>query len=108
MTTVTLWCGCRPSRGSGNAKSDCKSDVRECNLALGSHEDNMRDRTRNGGDTVGMKNAQAKLDDDSVREIRRRYRSGESLSRLAKEFRVSKNTVAGVVNGKTWRHVADE
>ena len=87
--------------------NDDKLDVRECNLALGTHQDNMRDRTRNGGDTTGAKNGQAKLDEDRVRQIRRRAAAGESHPALAKEYAVSKQTVAAIVSRRAWKSVTD-
>lgn len=47
--------------------------------------------------------APKKLDDDKVRELRRRI--GEPIARLAREFKVSRPTVRDIQNGVTWKHV---
>lgn len=86
--------------------NDDKQDNREVNLALGSHRDNMDDRRKNKGDPIGEKNPARKLDDQSVREIRRRFDAGEGITSLAREFSfVSRSTIASVVLRKTWKHV---
>lgn len=55
---------------------------------------------------IGTKNVNAKLNDESVREIRSIYKSGyKNQYELAEMFSVSQNTIAAVVNNKTWRHV---
>jgi hypothetical protein len=87
--------------------NDVKRDNRPCNLALGTHRDNMEDRTRNGGDTAGSANGQAKLTEESVRAIRRRVASGESRATVAAEYGIGRSALADVVRGRTWKHVTD-
>jgi hypothetical protein len=41
--------------------------------------------------------------DDQALEIRRRARTGESLSALGREFGVHHSTIARIRDGKTWR-----
>jgi len=48
----------------------------------------------------------AKLTEDKVREIRRRYPS-EIGSELAKEFGISTTCISGIVRGLRWKHVAN-
>lgn len=55
----------------------------------------------------GMKNAQAKLTDAQVIDIRRRYAAGELQVPLAAEFGVSQLTVSVIVRRKTWRHLKE-
>jgi len=51
-------------------------------------------------------NPMAKLTDQKVTEIRRRFDSGErSQKLLAEEFGLNINTLCSIVNGKTWRHL---
>ncbi len=88
--------------------NDRKKDNRPCNLALGTHQDNMDDRTRNGGDTLGEGNGQAKLTEEKVRDIRRRVAAGESRASVAREHGISKSALADVVRLRSWRHVQDE
>lgn len=57
-------------------------------------------------DTRGIRNGHAKLNPDSVREIRRRIKEGGvSQTQLAREYDVAKSQISMVVNRKTWSHV---
>jgi DNA-binding XRE family transcriptional regulator len=47
----------------------------------------------------------AKLDDDSVRELRRRASAGESRTSLGRAFGVSRQTASDIVDRKLWRHI---
>ncbi len=53
------------------------------------------------GTTVGG----VKLNDEIVREIRRRFRDGETQTALAAEFGIGQQTACKIVHRKTWRHV---
>lgn len=58
--------------------------------------------------TRGELNAQAKLDEESVRAILEEYaRGGVSQAKLGMKFGVSQAQVYHIVNGKSWRHVYD-
>ena len=51
----------------------------------------------------------AKLTDDEVRQIRRRYGNGdETRVGLAKEYGVTESTIGRVVHRMAYRHVEDE
>jgi len=63
---------------------------------------------RSPGALRGEKQPAAKLTEDGVREIRRRYRRGASISELARDFEVSRPTIRSVLLAKTWAHVVDE
>lgn len=55
---------------------------------------------------VGEAAGNAKLTDDAVREIRRRYAEGGiSQQKLADEYGVNQSKISDVVNRRTWRHV---
>ena len=48
----------------------------------------------------------ARLNEDKVREIRRRYwHQGESQASLARELGVAQATVHAVISGRSWGHV---
>jgi hypothetical protein len=54
----------------------------------------------------GSRHGGAKLTEDAVREIRRRYfDKGDTFEVLARAFLVSPQTIGLVVHKKTWRHV---
>lgn len=59
-----------------------------------------------GDATRGSKKWCAKLDDDKVRDIRRRYESKQATQvELTHEYGVSDGVISRVCNYKTWRHV---
>jgi len=74
-------------------------------LFLGTQADNDADRTTKGRSSRGSRHPDAKLNPETVREIRRRVASGEQQTALAREFGVSKTTLNQMIHGKTWRHV---
>lgn len=54
----------------------------------------------------GERHGAAKLTEKDVREIRRRYAAGgETFASLSDAFRVSPQTISGIVHLRSWRHV---
>jgi group I intron endonuclease len=53
----------------------------------------------------GTRHPFAKLTETQVRQIRSRFESGVSQSRLAKEFKVSRPTIADVVGHRSWKQI---
>ncbi len=75
-------------------------------LALGTQKENIQDKfihkTCARGETHGL----AKLTEESVRKIRKMYKSGSLTKReIARIFGVDPNAIQSVLNGKTWKHV---
>lgn len=100
----------------GLHKCDVRNCVRPDHLFLGTQLDNMLDMWRKGRGVSGMTthpeciphgeaNYNARLSEDSVRYIRVRHSSGESLSSLAYDYGVSKKLILNVVHRRAWRHV---
>lgn len=54
----------------------------------------------------GSKNPSAKLTDEQVRELRKRYDAGENRADLAKRFGVSKSLLWLIATKQIWKHVA--
>lgn len=77
-------------------------------LRWGSNLDNAADRVarERGRHPNGENHYRAKLNEQQVREIRRRWAMGESQVSLGAAYGVDRNTIAGAVHGKTWRCVA--
>lgn len=72
-------------------------------LFLGTTQDNTEDMRIKGRAAKGINIHTAKLTEDQVREIRKKYDSGNYTYRgLSAEYGVS---VDHVINGKGWRHV---
>lgn len=89
-------------------------DNRRCcnprHLFVGTHADNMRDRHRKGRTVVpppraGAANAQARLTEGDVAEIRWLHAANHARRALAVAFGVSPSAITLIVNRKTWRHV---
>ena len=77
-------------------------------LFLGTHADNVADKHMKGRarNAVGEQQAFAKLTDDSVREIRMLYATGQySYADLGKKYEVDRSCIRRVVNLETWTHV---
>ena len=84
-------------------------------LYLGGHSDNYRDTVAAGTAIVGSKSPKAKVDEETVRQIRNLYGSDFSRNRwrpkpwtqqeLADEFGISLGTLNFILHRKTWRHV---
>lgn len=84
--------------------------VRPDHLFLGTNEDNMADmRLKHRAATPpvhrGQDNPNARLNQHSVRAIRRAVARGESMYSVAKRYPVSKQTIISVVKRRTWAHV---
>lgn len=56
----------------------------------------------------GEHHGNAKLTEESVREIRRLYNEGQRYDEIAPKFGVTKYTVASVIKGRTWSFVSDK
>lgn len=77
-------------------------------LWLGTVRDNNADRDAKGRQARGETSGGAKLTDDAVREIRRRYIDKNRYSNareLAEQFGVSSSTIVAVARHRTWKHV---
>jgi hypothetical protein len=89
---------------------DNRACVNPSHLFLGTDLDNVRDMDAKGRrvntPTRGAANTHAKLTDEKVREIRRRYPS-ETQAALAREFGVSAPTISSIIRRKMWAHVKE-
>jgi hypothetical protein len=74
------------------------------NLRWATHVENCRDRVLHGTESIGVRNPAAKLDEESVRQIRM-MASLFSAVELGDVFGVSKYAIADVLSGNTWSHV---
>lgn len=70
---------------------------------------NNRDAARKGRNSHGERRPNAKLTEDQVAEIRRRYIPYHPVhggAAMAREFGVGSRTVNDIVRGRNWKHVA--
>jgi hypothetical protein len=90
-----------------NHKNGNKLDNRPANLEYLTLPENTRHAAGLGLMQRGAERPLAKLTDEAVRDIRRRYRAGGIFQReLGAEYGVGQQTIQHIVSGETWRHVA--
>jgi len=83
-----------------------RRDNRLVNLSYGTKlKNNGEDKRRDGTAPIGIRNPNARLTDEIVRECRRRVAVGESCAALAREFGVEYTSMQNAVAGDAWRHV---
>lgn len=55
---------------------------------------------------IGEHNSNCKLNEDDVRTIRKEYDEGKkSLSKIASDYKVARQTIHKIVKRWTWKHV---
>jgi hypothetical protein len=64
-------------------------------------------RKRNRTRTTGVNNFNAKLNPDSVRQMRSLFDAGSSVTEIASKFGVAPTTAKKVAHRLAWRHVAE-
>lgn len=79
--------------------------VKPSHLSLGTDRENLAHRDRLGRQAHGQRHAHSKLNDEKVRDIRRRYAEGETGSSLAREYGVKQPAISSVIRRMTWAHV---
>lgn len=83
-----------------------RHDNRLENLKWGTFAENQMDRVKHGTDNRGVRNSQAKLDENKVRYIRDIYSQGnKTQTELALKFGVDSSVISEIVNRKLWKHV---
>lgn len=86
------------AHGDGDKKNPALS-----NLRYATRSENEADKIAHGTQASGSKSPLARLDENQVREIRRR--SSESHDNLAREFGCSTFNIRDIVNRRSWRHI---
>jgi hypothetical protein len=87
-------------------RDDDKYNNRLSNLYWGTPADNVRDRIVNGRNPLGVDSSASKLSDADVIEIRRLLSEGtRSVRAIGRLFNVHKNTILGIRDVVTWKHV---
>jgi hypothetical protein len=78
-------------------------------LTFGSHADNMRDMVEADRQAKGTDNGSAKLTEEQVLDIRRRYAEGGVTQRsLAAEYGVARSLICNIVRRKIWAYLDDD
>lgn len=91
-------------------KCDNSLCVNPNHLFLGTHADNMRDKSNKGRAYNGYRKGEAqpssKLTEDDVVKIRILLKTGRfTIKSIAEEFNVVGQTVSDIKTGKTWSHI---
>lgn len=91
-------------------KCDTPCCVNPEHLFLGTHIENIADRTRKGRSAKnsfpGTKSATAKITEEIALQIRSEYSSGFlNQYELAKKYGVNQPSISYVISRKTWKHV---
>ncbi|MGK5049619.1 HNH endonuclease [Janthinobacterium sp. GB4P2] len=81
-------------------------DSKAANLAWGTAKDNAADAMRHGTVGPGMKARRRKLNEDQVRQIRRRFQAGEMGAVLAREYGVCESYPSQLSRGVHWAHLS--
>lgn len=89
---------------------DNRSCVNPSHLFLGTDKENMQDMTdkgrRRSNTPVGINHCHAKLTNEKVLEIRRKYTPRViTLQDLADEYEVSKRLIYLIVKKQIWKHI---
>lgn len=82
--------------------------VNPAHLFLGTHQDNMDDKTIKGRNNPpkGEEHFRSKLTEIQVKEIRERYANGgTSHKKLGDEYGITKQGISEILHFKCWKHI---
>jgi len=102
---MAAFIGPRPAGYITNHINNDWRDNRLANLEYITQKQNVAHSYRQGRAPLGMNKPCAKLTDDAVRDIRRRYAKGEVQTVLAAEYGITQVQISSVVRRRTWKHV---
>lgn len=80
--------------------------VNPAHLFLGTKADNNADKAQKDRSTFGSLCPTAKLTEDRVTEVLRRYEAGESQTQVARAVGVSRSAVRSLLIQRTWRRAS--
>ena len=108
LVVAETFIGPRPAGMQTNHIDGDKGNNRASNLEYVTPAENVRHSLDVLGvvRSPGEANGNARLTDDDVRDMRRRYLQGESRQDLALAFNIDATHVWRIVTNRSWRHVA--
>ncbi len=87
-------------------KCDNPPCIRPDHLFLGTLQDNNKDKATKGRSLIGERNANARLTENDVREIRELYnRGGFTCRSLAELYKVTFPHISGIITRRFWRNI---
>ena len=86
-------------------KCDNPSCVRPDHLFLGTQDDNMKDAAKKNRMPKGTHHHNHLMTEDRVAELRKQRRLGLTYRELSEMFQIHLQTVAAIVQRRSWRHV---
>lgn len=95
--------GMQVAHGDGD-----RQNARLDNLRYATALENAQDKHRHGTTCRGESDGNSKLTEAQVRDIRARYRAGETQPSLAKLFGISSSQVSNIIRAASWAHVESE
>lgn len=75
------------------------------NLRWATCLENQRDRYLHGTSNRGLGNANTKLSEEDIRDIRKMYADGCSKHEIARKFDMTYENAHAIVIGRTWKHL---
>ena len=86
----------------GNKKNNCVTNLEWC-----TGEYNLNHAWSNGliNGLKGEKNGRSKLNDSQILEIREKFKNGEKIAKISRDYNVSWTLIKFIVTGKNWKHI---
>lgn len=85
-----------------------RMDNRLCNLAWGTHVENMDDQRRHGTLRIGSRSHLARMTEAQIEDIFRRAASGERYSSIAKSLGERVEFIANILSKVGWQHIGEK
>ena len=85
-------------------KCDNSKCINPKHLETGTHQQNMQDRTSRGRTVRGTTHHSAKLTDSTALEIYN-LRETKSLTEVASEYKITKQSVSKIWKKEAWKHI---
>lgn len=106
---LAAFVGPRQTGKQVNHKNGVKTDNAVSNLEYCTQSENMKHAFRTGlQSNQGEKHSRHKLTAEKIIEIRRRVKSGETQTSVAKDVGVSQGQISHIVSGRAWPHITQE